>query len=87
MIATQLLIWETLVGERDSRFGKVNAASSGRNNVLDTISASHPIRSSIESHYNRIVSSVQSHAARPSFMSSASVTPFISGTTPLRSPP
>lgn len=74
MIATQILIWETLVGERDSKFNKVDASKYGCNNILDTIAANHPLRSQIMSNYNRIVSSVQSHSALPSFMSSSSST-------------
>ncbi len=74
MIATQILIWEVLVGERDSKFDKVDAAQSGYNNILDTITSRHPIRSQIMSNYNRIVSSVKSHSALPSFMSSSSST-------------
>lgn len=74
MIATQILIWETLVGERNSKFDKVDASVYGYNNILDTIASNHPIRSQIMSNYNRIVSSVQSHSALPSFMSSSSNT-------------
>ena len=72
MIATQLLIWETLIGERNSSFGKVDAAAYGANNILETISGSHPIRSYIMSNYNRIVSAVQSQSYYPSFMNANS---------------
>jgi len=67
MIATQLLIWETVIGERDGDFKKVNAASYGKNSILDSISSNHPLRSQILSHYNRIAGSVQSHVTLPSF--------------------
>lgn len=65
VIATQLLIWETVVGERDENFGKVSTGD--KNAVLEQISE-HPLKSKIMSHYNRIVSSVQSHTKLPSFM-------------------
>ncbi len=68
VIATQLLIWETVVGERDENFGKVSTG--GKNAVLEQTSE-HPLKSKIMSHYNRIVSSVQSHTKLPSFMAKA----------------
>lgn len=67
IIATQLLIWETVIGERDSGFEHVSAG--GYDEVLDTISYNHPLRNRILSHYNRIASSVQNHDVAPSFMS------------------
>lgn len=69
IIATQLLIWETVVGERDENFELVNASAYGKDAVADTIAAGHPLRSRIFSHYNSIVNSVQNHAVAPSFMS------------------
>lgn len=71
-IATQTLIWETIVGERDSQFGKVNAASQGKNNIADTIASNHPLRSEIFSHYNRIENTVKKHTMLPSFFSRSS---------------
>ena len=64
-IATQLVIWETIVGERDGDFNKVGTGSYDA--VLDSISKNHPLYSQIMSHYNRIVSSVQKHSKLPSF--------------------
>lgn len=43
-IATQLLVWETVVGERDSQFNHVDANAQGKNNVTEYISADHPLR-------------------------------------------
>ena len=40
-IATQLLVWETVVGERDSQFNHVDANAQGKNNVTEYISADH----------------------------------------------
>ena len=42
-IATQLLVWETVVGERDSQFNHVSAAAQGKDSVTEYISASHPL--------------------------------------------
>lgn len=64
--ATQLLIWETIVGERDENFGHVSTG--GKNAVLDFIKAGHPLRSRILDHYNSMVTSVQNHSKVPSFM-------------------
>ena len=63
--ATQLLIWETVVGERDTNFN--HKAASGCSNVKDVINAKHPLRSKIMSYYNSMVSSVQKHTVVPSF--------------------
>ena len=38
-IATQLLVWETVVGERDSQFNHVDANAQGKNNVAEYISS------------------------------------------------
>ena len=64
-MATQLLIWETVVGERDADFNKVSTG--GYAAVLDQISSDHPLRSQIMSYYNSIVASVQAHSKLPSF--------------------
>lgn len=69
IIATQILIWETIVGERDDDFGHVSAHANGYGEVLDTVSSTHPLRSKILSAYNSIVISVQNHDTIPSFMS------------------
>ncbi|MEI3117223.1 MAG: SpaA isopeptide-forming pilin-related protein [Merdibacter sp.] len=68
--ATQILVWETVVGERDADFNHVSTGSYDA--VLDTISATHPLRSKIMSYYNSIVSSVQKHSKVPSFCSKSS---------------
>lgn len=65
-VATQLLIWETVVGERDENFNKVGTG--GKAAILDQISQSHPLRTKIMSHYNSIATSVQNHTKLPSFM-------------------
>lgn len=65
LIATQLLIWESVVGERDDNFNKLSTG--GKNAILDQI-ANHPLKSKIMSHYNRIAESVRTHSTIPSFM-------------------
>ena len=66
-VATQLLIWETVVGERDEDFNKVSTG--GKDAILDQISTNHPLRSKIMSYYNSIAKSVQNHSKLPSFFS------------------
>ena len=68
--ATQLLIWETVVGERDTNFN--HKAASGCSNVKDVINAKHPLRSKIMSYYNSMVSNVQKHTVVPSFCTKSS---------------
>lgn len=65
-IATQLLVWETVIGERDADFNHVSTG--GKDAVKSVISSGHPLKSRIDSYYNSIVSSVQSHVEYPSFM-------------------
>ena len=66
-IATQLLVWETVIGERDADFNHVSTG--GKDAVKSVIGPNHPLKSKIDSYYNSIVSSVQSHVEYPSFMS------------------
>lgn len=67
--ATQLLIWETVVGERDENFNKVSP--NGKNAILDQISPNHPLRAKIISYYNSIAENVQKHSKLPSFFAKA----------------
>ena len=69
IIATQLLVWETIVGERDWDFTKI-VPPSGKNAVKESIKSNHPLRSEIFAHYSRIESSVMNHNRLPSFMKS-----------------
>ena len=64
-VATQLLIWETVIGERDENFNKVGTG--GKDAILDQISPNHPLRDEIMRYYNSIAASVQSHSKLPSF--------------------
>ena len=68
-LATQLLVWETVIGERDENFNHVDATKSGKHNIKEIISSKHPLRSKIFSHYSRIEKSVKQHTTVPSFAS------------------
>ena len=65
IMATQTLIWETVVGERDSNFNHVDTGS--YNAINDRVSKNHPLYSQYTSYYNSIVSNVQKHSKVPSF--------------------
>lgn len=65
-VATQLLIWETVVGERDADFNKVSTG--GKSAIVEQISTNHPLYSQIMSYYNSIEASVQRHSKVPSFL-------------------
>lgn len=66
-LATQLLVWETVIGERDENFNHVDATKHGKHNIKEIISSKHPLRSKIFSHYSRIEKSVKQHTTVPSF--------------------
>ena len=63
--ATQILIWETVAGERDADFRYV--ASTDADAVREVIRDTHPLREKIFAHYDAIVSNVQKHTKVPSF--------------------
>lgn len=69
-VATQLIVWETIVGERDSNFNKVSTGSYDA--VLDSVSSGHPLYSQIMSYYNAISSQVKNHSTLPSFFAKSS---------------
>ena len=64
--ATQLLVWETVVGERDSDFNHVSPGSYDA--VKSVVGPNHPLRSKIFAYYDSMEASVQSHTELPSFM-------------------
>ena len=68
-LATQLLVWETVIGERDENFNHVDATKHGKHNIKEIISSKHPLRSKIFIHYSRIEKSVKQHTTVPSFAS------------------
>lgn len=61
--ATQILIWETIVGERDASFNHVSTG--GYNAVLECVSSAHPLRSKILSYYNSMVKSITEKPQEP----------------------
>lgn len=63
--ATQLLIWETVAGERDADFRYV--APTDADAVREVIRDTHPLREKIFAYYDSIVSNVQKHTKVPSF--------------------
>lgn len=65
-VATQLLIWETVVGERDADFNRVGTG--GKSAIVEQISTNHPLYSQIMGYYNSIAASVQCHSKVPSFL-------------------
>lgn len=65
--ATQLLVWETVVGERDEYFNHVTPY--GYNAILEQVRGDHPLRNGIMNYYNAIASAVQQHTKLPSFLS------------------
>ena len=66
LVATQLLIWETVVGERDADFNHVTVPA-GYDSVKEVISGTHPLRDQIFAYYDSMVASVKGHTTVPSF--------------------
>lgn len=66
-VATQLLIWETVVGERDADFNKIG--TNGKDAIVDQISTNHPLHGQIMGYYSSIAANVQYHSSIPSFLS------------------
>lgn len=66
-IATQMLVWEVVVGERDANFDHVDPSTYGKGAVMDYIGASNPLRSQIMSYYNQIIENIKTHNVMPSF--------------------
>ena len=71
--ATQYLIWETIIGERDEDFDHISAPSD-LNEVLDLMNPAHPAYSRMRYWYDTIVSSVKKHRVVPSFASTRPAT-------------
>lgn len=65
-VATQLLIWETVVGERDADFNKIG--TNGKDAIVDQISTNHPLYDQIMGYYSSIAANVQYHSSIPSFL-------------------
>ena len=70
IMATQTLIWETVVGERDADFNHVDTGDYDA--VKDQVSKSHFLYDRYIAYYNSIEKSVKSHAKAPSFFDKSS---------------
>lgn len=66
MMATQVLVWETVVGERDADFNHVGPGSADA--VKSVYRTSHPLYSRFSAYYDSIEASVKKHTVVPSFM-------------------
>lgn len=66
MMATQVLVWETVVGERDADFNYVDPGSADA--VKSVYRTSHPLYSRFSAYYDSIEASVKKHTVVPSFM-------------------
>lgn len=66
LLATQLLVWETIVGERDMSFNHVSPGD-GYDCVAEYIAENHPLHDRVFSYYDSIVSKVKKHTTIPSF--------------------
>lgn len=66
MMATQVLVWETVVGERDADFNHVDPGSADA--VRSVYRTSHPLYSRFSAYYDSIEASVKKHTVVPSFM-------------------
>lgn len=66
MMATQVLVWETVVGERDANFNHVDPGSADA--VKSVYRTSHPLYSRFSAYYDSMEASVRKHTIVPSFM-------------------
>lgn len=66
MMATQVLVWETVVGERDKDFNHVDPGSADA--VKSVYRTSHPLYGRFSAYYDSIEASVKQHTVVPSFM-------------------
>lgn len=66
MMATQVLVWETVVGERDADFNHVDPGSADA--VKSVYRTSHPLYGRFSAYYDSIEASVKKHTVVPSFM-------------------
>lgn len=66
MMATQVLVWETVVGERDADFNHVAPGSADA--VKSVYRTSHPLYGRFSAYYDSIEANVKKHTVVPSFM-------------------
>ena len=70
IMATQVLVWETIVGERDADFNHVDPGSCDA--VKSVFGTGNPMYSRFCTYYDNMVASVKSHTIIPSFMARSS---------------
>ena len=69
-IATQLLVWETIVGERDlDTFEKLTVTGTGKSSVKSYING-HDWKGLIDKEYSTIAGEVKKHTKKPMFVHS-----------------
>ena len=66
MMATQVLVWETVVGDRDANFNHIDPGSADA--VKSVYRTSHPLYSRFSAYYDSMEASVKKHTIVPSFM-------------------
>lgn len=66
MMATQVLVWETVVGERNADFNHI--APDNADAVKSVYRTSHPLYGRFSAYYDSIEASVKKHTIVPSFM-------------------
>ena len=66
MMATQALVWETVVGERNADFNHI--APDNADAVKSVYRTSHPLYGRFSAYYDSIEASVKKHTIVPSFM-------------------
>lgn len=69
-MATQILVWETVIGERDAEFNHVDTG--GKDTAKSCIAPGNPLYSRFCTYYDSMVASVKSHTVIPSFMARSS---------------
>lgn len=69
-MATQILVWETIVGERDAEFNHVDTG--GKDTCKSCIGPGNPLYNHFLTYYDSMVASVKSHTVIPSFMARSS---------------
>lgn len=70
IMATQILVWETIVGERDANFNKVDVGS--KDSVFGYVKKTHPLYATFLSYYNSISANVKKYTVLPSFLGDSS---------------
>ena len=65
--ATQILVWEVVVGERDAGFNHISPKKESP--ILESVNPEHPLRADIMKYYRSIEGAVKNDSRLPSFCS------------------